>query len=182
MKLGNPLDKETHIGAVIDQGQLDVIDNYVQSAITDGAKILTGGKPAVIEGFENGYWYEPTVIANVNHEMDVVKEEIFGPVVVIMKFKDEKEAVRLANDTEFGLGSALWTKDGGRATRVANQIEAGIVMVNCPFSAFPGTPFGGYKQSGFGRELCIETLDLYTETKSIISYHGSRTLNPFGIQ
>ncbi|MFU2017410.1 aldehyde dehydrogenase family protein [Peribacillus butanolivorans] len=182
LKLGNPLDKETHVGAVIDQGQLDVIEKYVQSAIADGAEILVGGKQAVIEGFESGYWYEPTVIANVNHDMDVVKEEIFGPVVVIMKFKDEKEAIRLANDTEFGLGSALWTKDGGRATRVANQIEAGIVMVNCPFSAFPGTPFGGYKQSGFGRELCIETLDLYTETKSIISYHGSRPLNPFGIK
>ena len=138
-------------------------------------------KPAVIEGFENGYWYEPTVIANVNHDMKVVKEEIFGPVVVIMKFKDEKEAIRLANDTEFGLGSAIWTKDGARATRVANQIQAGIVMVNCPFSALPGTPFGGYKQSGFGRELCIETLDLYTETKSIVSYYGSRPLNPLGL-
>ena len=85
--------------------------------------------------------------------MTVVKEEIFGPVVVVMKFKDEKEAIRLANDTDFGLGSAVWSKDGARATRVANQIQAGIVMINCPFSAFPGTPFGGYKQSGFGREL-----------------------------
>ncbi len=113
--------------------------------------------------------------------MKAVNEEIFGPVVVVMPFKDEKEAIRLANDTSFGLGSAVWTKDGAKATRVANQIKAGIVMVNCPFSAFPGTPFGGYKQSGFGRELCIETLDLYTETKSILSYYGSRPLNPFGL-
>ena len=134
-----------------------------------------------MKDFENGYWYEPTVIANVNHDMKVVKEEIFGPVVVIMKFKDEKEAIKLANDTEFGLGSAIWTKDGARAQRVAGQIQAGIVMVNCPFSAMPGTPFGGYKQSGFGRELCIETLDLYTETKSIVSYYGSRPLNPLGL-
>ena len=115
LKLGNPFDKETHVGAIIDQNQLDVIDGYVQSAIEDGADILAGGKPAVVEGFENGYWYEPTVIANVNHDMKVVKEEIFGPVVVIMKFKDEKEAIKLANDTEFGLGSAIWTKDGARA-------------------------------------------------------------------
>lgn len=113
--------------------------------------------------------------------MKVVREEIFGPVVVVMPFSDEKEAIRLANDSEFGLGSAVWSKDGARATRVANQIQAGIVMVNCPFSAMPGTPFGGYKQSGFGRELCIETLDLYTETKSIISYYGSRPLNPLGV-
>ncbi|KYG26147.1 aldehyde dehydrogenase family protein [Priestia endophytica] len=181
LTLGDPFDKGTHIGAVIDQNQLDVIDGYVKSAIEDGADILTGGKVAQVKGFENGFWYEPTVIANVNHKMKVVNEEIFGPVVVIMKFSDEKEAIKLANDTEFGLGSALWTKDGARATRVANQIQAGIVMVNCPFSAFPGTPFGGYKQSGFGRELCIETLDLYTETKSIISYYGSRPLNPFGL-
>ncbi len=179
--LGNPLDKGTHVGAIIDQGQVNVIDGYVKSAIDEGAEILAGGKPAKVEGFEGGYWYEPTVIANVNHSMTVVKEEIFGPVVVVMKFKDEKEAIKLANDTEFGLGSAVWTKDGARGTRVANQIEAGIVMLNCPFSAMPGTPFGGYKQSGFGRELCIETLDLYTETKSIVSYYGSRPLNPFGV-
>lgn len=181
LKLGNPFDEATHMGSIIDQNQLNVIDGYVKSAIKEGAEILTGGKPAVVPGFEGGFWYEPTVIANVNHEMTVVKEEIFGPVVVMMKFKDEKEAIALANDTDFGLGSAVWSKDGARAVRVANQIQAGIVMVNCPFSAFPGTPFGGYKQSGFGRELCIETLDLYTETKSILSYYGSRPLNPFGL-
>ena len=182
LQLGDPFDKGSHVGAVIDQKQLDVIDGYVKSAMEDGAEILTGGKAAVVDGFEDGFWYEPTIITNVNHDMKAVKEEIFGPVVVVMTFKDEKEAIKLANDTEFGLGSAIWTKDGARATRVGNQIQAGIVMVNCPFSAFPGTPFGGYKQSGFGRELCIETLDLYTETKSFVSYYGSRPLNPFGIQ
>ncbi|UAT30374.1 aldehyde dehydrogenase family protein [Bacillus badius] len=181
IKLGDPLDKGTHMGAIIDQGQLDTIDSYVQSAIQDGAEVLAGGKQVHPEGYENGFWYEPTVIANVNHDMKVVQEEIFGPVVVVMKFKDEKEAIRLANDTDFGLGSAIWTKDGARATRVANQIQAGIVMINCPFSAFPGTPFGGYKQSGFGRELSIESLDLYTETKSILSYYGSRPINPLGV-
>lgn len=181
IKLGDPFNKGTHMGALIDQNQLDTVEGYVQSAIEDGAEILAGGKQAYPEGFEKGFWYEPTIIANVNHDMKVVKEEIFGPVVVVMKFKDEKEAIKLANDTEFGLGSAVWTKDGARATRVANQIQAGIVMVNCPFSAFPGTPFGGYKQSGFGRELSIESLDLYTETKSILSYYGSRPINPLGL-
>ena len=179
--LGDPFDKGTHMGAIIDQDQLEVIDGYVQSAIEEGATIAAGGKVAKVEGFENGYWYEPTIITNVNHSMKVVNEEIFGPVVVVMQFSDEKEAIRLANDTDFGLGSAIWSKDGARATRVANEIQAGIVMVNCPFSAMPGTPFGGYKQSGFGRELCIETLDLYSETKSIVSYYGSRPLNPMGV-
>ncbi|UTE78115.1 aldehyde dehydrogenase [Rossellomorea sp. KS-H15a] len=181
LKLADPHDKGTHIGAIINQGQLDTIDGYVQSAKEEGATILAGGNPAKVEGFENGYWYEPTIITDVNHDMKVVKEEIFGPVVVVMKFKDEKEAIRLANDSEYGLGSAVWTQNHGRATRVSKAIQAGIVMVNCPFSAFPGTPFGGYKQSGFGRELCVETLDLYTETKSIISYFGNRPLNPFGV-
>lgn len=146
-----------------------MIDSYVRSAQEDGAKILTGGKPAIIQGYENGYWYEPTIISEADHNMKAVQEEIFGPVVVAMKFTDEKEAIKRANDSAYGLGSAVWTKDYARATRVSKQIQAGIVMVNCPFSAFPGTPFGGYKQSGFGRELCIETLDLYTETKSIVS-------------
>ncbi|MGE7691286.1 aldehyde dehydrogenase family protein [Lysinibacillus sp. NPDC097214] len=181
IKLGDPFDKGTHMGAIIDQDQLDTIDGYVKSAIEEGATILTGGKVAAVEGFEEGFWYEPTVITNVTQSMKVVQEEIFGPVVVVMPFSNEKEAIQLANDSEFGLGSAVWSKDGARATRVANQIQAGIVMVNCPFSAMPGTPFGGYKQSGFGRELCIETLDLYTETKSIISYYGSRPLNPLGV-
>lgn len=181
LQLGNPFDKGTHVGAIIDQGQLDTIDSYVETARKEGAEILVGGNVAKPDGYENGFWYQPTIITKVHHDMTVVKEEIFGPVVVVMKFKDEKEAIRVANDTEFGLGSAVWSKDGARATRVANQIQAGIVMVNCPFSAFPGTPFGGYKQSGFGRELCIETLDLYSETKSILSYYGSRPINPFGL-
>jgi aldehyde dehydrogenase (NAD+) len=181
LKLGNPFDQGTHVGAIISREQLEIIDGYVRSALEEGATVVTGGKEAKVEGFENGYWYEPTIITNVNHSMKVVKEEIFGPVVVVMKFSDEKEVVKLANDSEYGLGSAIWTKDHGRAIRVAKQIQAGIVMINSPFSAFPGTPFGGYKQSGFGRELCIETLDLYTETKSILSYYGSRPLNPFGL-
>ncbi|MBU8906450.1 aldehyde dehydrogenase family protein [Desertibacillus haloalkaliphilus] len=181
LKLGDPLDKGTHLGSIVSRGQLEVIDGYVKSAIEEGATVVTGGEELKLEGFEDGHWYAPTIITDVTPDMKVVREEIFGPVVVVQKFKDEKEAIKQANDTEFGLGSAIWTKDQGRATRVANQIQAGIVMVNCPFSAFPGTPFGGYKQSGFGRELCIETLDLYTEQKSILSYYGSKPVNPFGV-
>lgn len=181
LKVGDPMSPETQVGAIISRGQLEVIDGYVKSAIEDGATVVAGGHELKPEGFENGFWYAPTVITDVNHNMKVVREEIFGPVVVVMKFKDEKEAIALANDTEYGLGSAVWTKDHAKATRVANALRAGIVMVNCPFSAFPGTPFGGYKQSGFGRELCIETLDLYTETKSVISYYGAKPLNPLGV-
>lgn len=181
LQLGDPQAKETHIGAVISESQVEVIDGYVKSAEKDGATILVGGGRAKVDGFENGHWYLPTVITDVTNDMKVAQEEIFGPVVVVMKFKDDKEVIKLANDTVFGLAAAIWSKDHGRINRVASAIKAGTIMVNSPFSAFPGTPFGGYKQSGFGRELCIETLDLYTETKSVLSYIGARPLNPFGI-
>ncbi|MUK88672.1 aldehyde dehydrogenase family protein [Ornithinibacillus sp. L9] len=181
LKLGDPFDKGTHVGSIISRSQLEKIDAYVQSAVEDGATILTGGKEMQIEGFENGYWYEPTIIVDVTPDMKAVREEIFGPVVVVEKFSDEKDVIKRANDTEYGLGSAVWTTNQARATRVAHQIEAGIVMVNSPFSAFPGTPFGGYKQSGFGRELSVETLDLYMEDKSVLAYYGSKPLNPFGV-
>ncbi|GIO26696.1 aldehyde dehydrogenase family protein [Ornithinibacillus bavariensis] len=181
LKLGDPFDKGTHVGSIISRSQLEKIDGYVQSAREDGATILTGGRELKIEGFENGYWYEPTIIVDVTPDMKVVQEEIFGPVVVVEKFADERDVVARANDTEYGLGSAIWTTNQARATRVAHQIQAGIVMVNSPFSAFPGTPFGGYKQSGFGRELTVETLDLYMEDKSVLSYYGPKPINPFGV-
>lgn len=179
LKLGT--DEHSHVGAIISQGQLEVIDGYVQSARDEGADVILGGEKVVVDGYENGYWYPPTIITNVTRDMKVVQEEIFGPVVVVMSFKDEKEALELANDTEYGLAAAIWAKDQGLIHRVANGIQAGIIMVNSPISAFPGTPFGGYKQSGFGRELGIEALDLYSETKSVLSYVGEKPLNLFRI-
>lgn len=182
LKVGDPFANGVHMGAIISDSHEKVIDSYVKIAIEEGGEVLYGGKRPDGPEFEKGHWYMPTVIGNVTNDMRVAQEEIFGPVVVVMKFSDEKEVVHLANDTIFGLGSAVWTKDHGKAHRVASAIQAGIVMVNCPISAFPGTPFGGYKQSGFGRELALETLDLYSETKSVLSYVGSRPLNLFGLE
>lgn len=181
LQLGDPLDKGTHVGSIISRDQLEVIDGYVQSAKQAGATIVTGGKEKKMAGYENGFWYEPTIITDVTPDMKAVREEIFGPVVVVEKFSDEKEVVQRANDTKYGLASSIWTTDQGRATRVSEQMQTGVVMVNSPFSAFPGTPFGGYKQSGFGRELSVEALDLYMEEKSVLSYYGGRPINPFGV-
>ncbi|HET7580737.1 MAG TPA: aldehyde dehydrogenase family protein [Bacillales bacterium] len=182
LKLGDPMAKDSHVGSIISQGQMDVIDGYVQSAREEDATIAAGGEAVKVDGFEGGYWYAPTVITDVTNDMKVAQEEIFGPVVVVMKFKDEKEGIRLANDTIYGLAAAIWAKDQALITRVAGAIKAGTVMVNSPISAFPGSPFGGYKQSGFGREMSIETLDLYTETKSVLSYVGPKPMNPFGLE
>ncbi|MGA8942454.1 MAG: aldehyde dehydrogenase family protein [Thermoactinomyces sp.] len=181
LKLGNPFSKETHVGAIISREQWETIDRYVRLAEKEGARVIYGGKRPEGEEFSQGHWYMPTVIVDVANDMRVAQEEIFGPVVVIIRFRDEKEVIRMANDTIYGLAAAVWTQDHGLAHRVTSQLKAGIVMVNNPISTFPGLPFGGYKQSGFGRELALESLDLYMETKSVLSYIGPKPLNIFGI-
>jgi acyl-CoA reductase-like NAD-dependent aldehyde dehydrogenase len=121
------------------------------------------------------------VIAGVDNRMLVAQEEIFGPVVTVIPFEDEADAIRIANDVKYGLMATVWTSDPAKGHRLASRIKSGTVGINLPYTSFPGLPFGGYKQSGFGRELGIEALDLYLETKSVLVNTGARPINPFGL-
>ena len=177
VKVGDPLDAETQMGSLISTGHREKVHGFVESAREDGAEVTTGGSPA--DG--PGAFYPPTVIANTSNDIRAAQEEIFGPVVTVIPFEDEADAIRIANDVRYGLMATVWTGDPARGHRIASRIKSGTVGINMPYTAFPGIPFGGYKQSGFGRELALETLDLYLETKSVVTYTGSRPTNPFGL-
>jgi aldehyde dehydrogenase (NAD+)/betaine-aldehyde dehydrogenase len=177
VKVGDPLDPETQMGSLISPSHRAKVHGFVDGARAEGAEITTGG--AIGEG--RGAFYPPTVIANAGNQMVAAQEEIFGPVVTVIPFDDEADAVRIANDVKYGLMATIWTGDPAKGHRIASKIKSGTVGINMPYTAFPGIPFGGYKQSGFGRELALETLDLYLETKSVVTYTGSRPTNPFGL-
>jgi aldehyde dehydrogenase (NAD+)/betaine-aldehyde dehydrogenase len=175
LKVGDPLDAETQMGSLISTNHRDKVHAFVEQGREEGADVVLGGEP----GDGKGAFYPPTVLAQVDNGMTVAQEEIFGPVVTVIPFEDEKDATRIANDTKYGLFASVWTRDPARAHRMARSIKAGMVGINMPYTAFPGIPFGGYKQSGFGRELGIETLDLYLETKSVLVSTSARPFNPF---
>jgi aldehyde dehydrogenase (NAD+)/betaine-aldehyde dehydrogenase len=177
LRVGDPLDAETQIGSLISSAHRERVHGFVERGIAEGAEVVTGGE--LSEG--KGAFYTPTVLAKVRNEMEVAQEEIFGPVVTVIPFEDEKDAIRIANDVRYGLFATVWTGDPARGHRVAARIKSGMVGINMPFTAFPGIPFGGYKQSGFGRELSIETLDLYLETKGVLVSTSPKPFNPFGL-
>jgi acyl-CoA reductase-like NAD-dependent aldehyde dehydrogenase len=177
LNVGDPLDPETQMGSLISVPHRDKVHAFVELGREEGAEVVHGGEAAG----GPGAFYPPTVLAGVDNRMAVAQEEIFGPVVTVIPFADEKEAVRLANDSKYGLFATVWTRNPARSLRLARQLEAGMVAVNTPYTAFPGIPFGGYKQSGFGRELGIETLELYLETKSVLVSTSPKPFNPFGL-
>ena len=168
MRQGNPLDTETQVGAQASNDQLEKILSYIDIGKKEGAKVLTGGARASMEGdLAGGYYVEPTVFEGKN-SMRIFQEEIFGPVVSVTSFEDEADALSIANDTLYGLGAGLWTRDGSRAYRVGREIEAGRVWTNC-FHHYPAhAAFGGYKQSGVGRENHKMMLDHYQNTKNLL--------------
>jgi acyl-CoA reductase-like NAD-dependent aldehyde dehydrogenase len=177
LKVGDPLDAETQVGSLISTAHRDRVHGYVEKGREEGAEVVLGGEA----GDGAGAFYLPTVLAGVESSMTVAQEEIFGPVVTAIPFEDEKDAIRIANDVQYGLFATVWTGDPARGHRVARAIKSGMVGINMPFTAFPGIPFGGYKQSGFGRELSIDTLDLYLETKGVLFSTSPKPFNPFGL-
>ncbi len=168
VKVGDPLDPNTQMGAQINKKQAEKILSYVEIAKEEGATIATGGDYYTENGCDKGSFVQPTLITNVTNDMRVAQEEIFGPVAVVIKFKTEDEVVAMANDSTYGLGGAVWSKDIHRALRVARNIETGRMWVNTYNQIPEGAPFGGYKQSGIGRENDKAILDAYSQTKNIM--------------
>jgi acyl-CoA reductase-like NAD-dependent aldehyde dehydrogenase len=177
VKVGDPLDAETQMGSLISPEHRERVHSFVEGGRDQGADVVLGGAP--VDG--PGAFYPPTVLSVVDNSISAAQEEIFGPVVTVIPFEDEADAVRIANDVRYGLMATVWTGDPARGHRIARQIKSGTVGINMPYTAFPGIPFGGYKQSGFGRELGLEALDLYLETKSVVVGTGARPANPFGL-
>lgn len=162
-KLGDPLDPQTEQGPQVDRAQMDKILHYIDLGKREGAECLTGGK----RFGDKGYYVEPTLFTNVTDEMSIARDEIFGPVLSILKFKDVDEIVDRANNTHFGLAAAVWTRDIAKAHHLAAKIKAGTVWINCYDVFDAAAPFGGFKMSGMGRELGEKGLEAYTETKTV---------------
>jgi len=165
IKMGNPLESNTEYGPIANKEQFQKVEHYVNVAKTDGAQLLYGGKPATNKD-NRGLFFEPTIFKTTN-EMKIAQEEVFGPILCVIPFKDEEDVVKMANDSQFGLAAGIWTKDIGRAHRTAKKLQAGTVWINTYRSISYASPFGGYKGSGHGRENSLEAIREFTQTKSI---------------
>jgi acyl-CoA reductase-like NAD-dependent aldehyde dehydrogenase len=168
VKVGDPMDKATHMGPQVSEEQLCRIKGYVDIARSEGATVLTGGESPKLEGdFQKGYFFQPTIFSDVNNQMRVAQEEIFGPVTSAISFTNEEDLIKQANETIYGLSAGIWTRDITRAHRFAKEIHAGTIWINT-FNMFnAASPFGGFKQSGYGREMGKHALELYTHIKSV---------------
>jgi len=165
--VGDPEDAATQVGPMVSAGQRTTVEGYIERGVAEGATIVEGGGRPDDASLQHGFYLRPTVLDGCTNDMTVAREEIFGPVVSVITFRDEAEAIRLANDSPYGLSGSLWTRDGARQLRVARALRTGCIGVNSNSSVFPQAPFGGYKQSGVGKELGMEGLVHNTELKAV---------------
>ncbi|MCX4095592.1 aldehyde dehydrogenase family protein [Nocardia sp. alder85J] len=182
LKQGDPLDPATDIGAVMNKAQRDRILGYIEKGKAEGATVVVGGGVPTGPEFEKGFWVEPTVFTGVTNDMAIAREEIFGPVLAVLKYDSTEEAIKIANDTEYGLSAAVWSRDNQRALDIARQLEAGSVWINDFHNISQYLPFGGFKQSGTGRELGPDALDEFTQDKGItVDLSGDVSRRAYGL-
>ncbi|AQQ52753.1 aldehyde dehydrogenase family protein [Planococcus lenghuensis] len=167
LTLGSQLDEATSMGPVVSKKQQETILSYIETGIEEGARLVCGGRKATVEGFENGYFVEPTIFADVTNDMKIAQEEIFGPVLTVIRYDNVDEAIKMANDSIYGLAGGVWTRDVNKAYEVARKIKAGVIWINDWHMLRNDAPFGGYKQSGIGREMGKYSLDAYTQLKHV---------------
>ena len=167
VKVGDPADESTEVGSLVSQKQRDRVKDYIEIGQAEGATIVVGGTAPDDPALADGAYLLPTVFDGVSNDMRIAREEIFGPVVSVIPFDSEEEALRLANATPYGLSGSIWSRDIGKALRAAKALQSGVISVNSNSSVHTEAPFGGYKMSGIGRELGMAALDLYTETKNV---------------
>jgi len=181
IKVGDPMDKATLMGPQVSAEQLNKIKSYVGIARDEGATVFAGGEtPQLDPQFQNGYFFQPTIFSDVNNSMRVAQEEIFGPVTSVISFDNDEELIRQANETIYGLSAGIWTRDITRAHRFAKAVKAGVVWINTYNMFNAASPFGGYKQSGYGREMGKHALEMYTQVKSVWVDLSGKPIGWFG--
>jgi acyl-CoA reductase-like NAD-dependent aldehyde dehydrogenase len=178
-RMGDPMAGDTQVGPITTRPQYDKVLSYIDIAQKDGARLALGGKPGTRPECGKGWFVEPTIFTDVKNHMRIAQEEVFGPVLAVIKFKDEADAVSIANDSCYGLGAGVWTSDIGRALRMSEKIQSGTVWVNTYRAVSVMSPFGGYKHSGLGRENGIDAIREYLQTKSVWINSGAPNGNPF---
>ncbi len=174
IRIGDPTEEKTEMGSLVSHAQFETVKSYFEKGIEEGATALYGGGRPKGKKFSKGYFFQPTVLADVKPSATVACEEIFGPIVAVMPFKTEEEAIRISNDTIYGLAGGIWTQNIKRALKMAKAVKAGYLWVNTYGGIVPETPYGGFKQSGIGKELGTEGLDMYLETKAVNIYFGDK--------